>query len=297
LKRCKLLPAAGLSLAAFFVFAACAGIPKSPDPVSTEAEYLPLDAGARVYLVLDVKGARPLLDQMDFKEMDGSRAKQVLDMTSSAVAAVYPGGERRFQAAAWGKFPAFRAGLSFAFSRDWKKLKSRTGASYWRSEKEGLSLFLNGKRAWASDGDPFAPPPGVEIPRGFSEFSRGSVLACWLPEPSALMDRFLADLGLPLRIPAESLFAGLVPSDSGEGYEALIRIETPSASQAGALASIINIARMHLFRAGGEFQNAELAGKIFANPPSADGAYLSLRTAAFSGKELALLFSRFPVYF
>jgi hypothetical protein len=236
---------------------------------------------------------------MDFKEMDKTRAGQILDMTDSAAAAVYSGGERRFQAAARGKFPAFRAGLSFAFSADWKKKKSRTGAFYWRSEKDGLSLSLGGAEAWASDGDPYSLSPGVRIPPGFSEFRRGSVLACWFPRPSVTIDRFLDYLALPLRIPAESLFLSLVPSDSGDGYETLIRIETPSASQAGALLAIINITRRLLFQAdaasGGEAM--ALAGKIFARQPRADGAYLTLRTAAFSGQELALLFKRFPVYF
>jgi hypothetical protein len=150
--------------------------------------------------------------------------------------------------------------------------------------------------------DPFAPPPGTEVPEGFAEFRRGAVLALWLNDPGPRADRFFEALGLPLRFPAERLFVSLFPHErEGEGaekgalYEALIRIETPAASQARALFTLINMARLYLPTIE-EAGAAALAAVLFANPPVQDGRNLNLRTAVMDAEEIALLFKLFSLY-
>jgi hypothetical protein len=288
----------------FLIFVSCVTAPKSPVPLGPAVEYLPLEPGAAVYMIMDVGGARPVLDGMNFLEMDAGSTKQVLDMTKTAVAAVYPPGPKRFQAVAWGKYPAFRTGLSFAFSSEWKKTKSASGASYWRSGKAGLSLSFNASQAYVSDGDPFASSPGTALPEGFGAFSRGSVLACWLPEPDVPVGRLIAALGLPLQIPAEELFIGLYPAEEKK-YEALIRIAMPSASQARAVAVLLNMTRTFLSSPENRPQIPEEAAPrdlaaltvlLFANLPVQDGVFLSIKTAPLSETMASLLLQIFSVY-
>jgi hypothetical protein len=253
-----------------------------------------------------------MLDGLDFREMNRDQSRRILDMTESAVAAVYEEGPRRFQAAAWGKYPAFSAGLSFMFSGEWKKTKSPSGSSYWHSARAGLSLSLNSSQAYVSDGDPFAAPPGTALPADFGGYRRGAVLACWLPKPAVSVDRFLAAAGLPLRIPAEEIFLGIFPATAataegrGPGYEVLIRVETPSASQARAIAVLIGMARAYLPvpdpAPEGAFEDgpsggAGLAALLLANAPVQDGAFLNIRTTVLSEAEITLLLSVFSLYF
>ncbi|MDR1239926.1 MAG: hypothetical protein LBK27_07420, partial [Treponema sp.] len=153
-------------------------------------------------------------------------------------------------------------------------------------------------------GDPFTAAPGTEAPEGFAEFRRGAVLALWLTDPGPPANRFFAVLGLPLQLPAEQLFVSLFPhTGEGEGaaaaepvYEALIRIQTPAASQARALFTLINMAASALQTAELADGPAVLAGIFFARPPTLDGRNLNLRTAAMDAAQIALLFSLFPVY-
>jgi hypothetical protein len=215
-------------------------------------------------------------------------------------AALYPEGhERRFQAAAWGTYPGFRGNLALSAGKDWKRLRSKTGGAYYHAAGEGLSVALTASRAFVSGAgpgnntDPFAEAPGTEMPPDFAGFRRGAALAFWTDEPGPPVNRFFDTLGIPLRIPADRLFVSLFPVQEGEGaeaealYEALLRIETPSVSQARALFTLINMARTYA---------PAMAAFLFANPPVQDGRNLSLRTAPLRGEEIALLFNVFPVY-
>jgi hypothetical protein len=240
--------------------------------------------------------------------MNPRQSQEILNRTRSVAAALYPEGhERRFQAAAWGNYPGFRGNMALSAGKDWKRHRSKTGGAYYHSAGEGLSAALTASRAFVSGAgpenntDPFTEGPGTEMPEDFAEFRRGAVLALWVDDPGPPADRFFETLGVPLRLPADRLFVSLFPYH-GEGdaaetaarYEALIRIETPSASQARALFSLLNMARLYA-PAMGE-AGAAPAALFFANPPIQDGRNLSLKTAPLSGEEIALLFSLFSIY-
>jgi hypothetical protein len=279
----------------------CAGAPKTADPILEAGEFIPLESGGLVYLYIDVKNARPILDIIPLFGMNKKQSDQILDMTQTAVAALYPNDAgRSFQALAWGKYPNVRASQAFSLSRDWKKKKSKTGAGYWRSDRDGISIALNAAQAYVSDGDPFSAAPGVRLPDGFGEFIKGSVLACWLNEPSKPLNEFLSKMGLPIQIPAEELFLSVVPldaasspSESDRVWETLIRIKTPEPSQARGIVTMINMARVFLFSGEGPDDTLSL---LFANAPVLDGPYLLFRTAALTEKDMALLFSLFALY-
>jgi hypothetical protein len=293
-----------LAVNLLFLFS-CATAPKIPDPFPDESGFLPLEPGASVYLLVDVPACRPILDHLEIRGMNLRQSREIFDRTRTAAAAFYPEGhERRFQAAAWGNYPGFRGNLALAAGKGWKKSRSKTGGGYYHSAGEGLSVALTASRAFVSGAgtgnrtDPFAEAPGTAAPEGFAEFRRGAALALWADDPGPPVNRFFETLGIPLRLPADRLFLSVFPVQEGEGadvlYEALIRIETPAASQARALFTLINMARAHapvMEEAG-----AALAALLFANPPVQDGRNLNLRTAVMAAEEIALLFNIFSIY-
>jgi hypothetical protein len=257
-------------------------------------------------MVLDVAACRPILDCLEIQGMDKSQSREILDRTRSVAAAFYPeGGERRFQAAAWGTYPGLRGNMALSAGKDWERGRAKNGGGYYYSVRDGLSVALSASRAFVggagpgNHSEPFAEAPGTEVPEGFAEFRRGAALAFWADEPGPRADHFFEALGLPLRLPADRLFVSLVPherdGDAAALYEALIRIETPAASQARALFTLINMARLYLSPAG-EGGDAALGAVFFANPPVQDGRNLSIRTGVLDAEEIALLFRLFSIY-
>jgi hypothetical protein len=284
----------------------CKTSPQFPDPVLDGALSIPLEAGALAYVFADVRAARPILDRVPLRETDEKQKKQVLDMTRSFAAALYPPESgRRFQLTAWGKYPGGRAGMVLGMSRDWKKMRSiPEGFPYWYSSRNGISLAMGAKQAFVSASrngspeDPFTAPPGIEAPEGFAEFSRASALSLWVEEGGVLIGRFLEQLQIPLQIPAERIFAAIFPLEETSRYQVLIQMRFESPSQARALAAVFSLARGLLGgsppASGGDVQS--LGALLFANPPVQDGNKLNLKTAALGETEIALLFSLFSVY-
>jgi hypothetical protein len=299
----------------FLLFISCKTVPRFPDPVLGESGYIPLEPGAEVYVLADVQRARPILELVQIRGMDEKRFKQTLDRTRSAVAALFPSESgRRFQMTAWGSYPGSGADMAFGTNKNWKKLRSAAGGlPYWHSARDGLSVALNAKQAFvsASLGDtpdePFASPPGIEAPDGFDEFRRGALIACWLENPGATVNRIFTAMQIPLQLPAERLFVSVFPvageADSGGGeaagthkYEALLRIQVSSAAQARGVASLFALAGAFFSGGAAGGGPAALASIFFANPPVLDGQNLNIKTAVLTEKEIALLFSIFSVY-
>jgi hypothetical protein len=308
------------------LLAACAGAPKPLD-IPLESGF-PLDAGGRAYAYIDVEKARPVLDRISFAGLDQSDTAMIFERTSYAVAGFYPPESgKTAQFSAWGRYPSSRAGFALGTSRGWKRMKSENRQRFWYSPRTGASVALEAGRAFAALSppgaadagapNPFALPPGVPLPEGFTEFRRDAALAFWLEEPEGYLNRFLSAMNLPLRIPAESFMASLHPlpaeigGNAGSGeqpeeqvYESRIRIKTPQASQARGLVTLFSMARFFLSQAAQkpEVQNSDasetvaLLSLLFTNPPSLEGPFLNLRSAPMSGKDIALLFNLFSVY-
>ncbi|MDR2111077.1 MAG: hypothetical protein LBP32_07195 [Spirochaetaceae bacterium] len=286
------------AILAALVLVSCASSPRIRSFYQDrEDEFAALAPGARAYFYVDVPGARTLLDRLSFWDLKG--ASQALDMTESAVAAVYTGGGRRFLAAARGSYPGLRTRLSFALSPAWKKVRSETGLRYWRSAGAGLSVSLDDGRALVSDGDPFVPGPGARGPANLGEFRRGAVLAGWFDETDPI-NRFIASLGIPIQIPADRLVFGVYPvggADGGEKkYEAALCLETPSESHAGALASLFSMVRLYLSAAEIPAAAGPIMAALFRDTPARDGSNLLIRTGVMEESEIALLLNMFSLY-
>jgi hypothetical protein len=305
LKRSNLFLSFVLLLA--LVFASCASSPKASSSQSTDGapDFGLLPLGAQVYLWADVKQGRSLLDALSFQGLDGKDARNVLDKTGTAAAAFYPEqAAQRFFLAGWGSYPSTRAGISMAFSRDWKTAKSETGKNFWFSKGWGLGVAMGAKLALATDKDPFAPG-GAVSPERFEEFRKACVLAGWMPEPGESLNRFLQAMEIPIKIPAEEFFFGAVrtggttsgaPPGEDDKWELIFRISTPSPSQARALVTLFTMARMFIGNASGGDGLMGALPLLFANVPVQDGVDLSFRSGVMNTKEIALLFNSFSVY-
>ena len=134
-RKNKLLNSASLRLCVSFFsimfLVSCASAPKTTIPIEEPVDELSLlPAGAKLYLWADAVKGRPLLDALSFEGKSAKDAAQILDSTSSAVAAIFNAEEaqpRRFFIAALGNYPSSRANFSFTFSRSWKRQKSSSG--------------------------------------------------------------------------------------------------------------------------------------------------------------------------
>jgi len=305
-RRYSPFPILVLILLTFF---SCASSPKISLPADENALAL-LPAGARVYLWADTVRARPLLDVLSFQGVSGKNAAQVLNYTKSAGVAVFSNdktgeknGNRQFFIAALGDYPRFKAGLSFAFSKSWKKQKSPAGGNYWYSQANKIALVLGDKLALVSNTDPVAAFSTAAAPEGFAAFNRGFALAGWMNDSAGSINGFMASMGIPLQIPAEDFFFGARKEDE-DLWNLIFKIRTPSAMQARSLLTLFSVARLFVMRAANA--QGELAGEplspqqaaalLFANVPDLDDAYLTLRMDSLNTDKIALLFNMFSIY-
>ena len=295
-------------------FISCATQPKAgPSSVNGVPDFSILPSGAEIYLWADVGNAKPLLEALSFEGMSGKDASRILDLTDTAIAAFYPeNSSRRFFLAGWGKYPNLRAGTSMSFSRDWKRVKSDTGNRYWYSQKNKLGVALGPKVAFASDGDPFAPGSSADpAPQGFEEFRRSCVLSGWFCNPSAAIDGFISNLGVPIQIPAEDLFFGAERAplnETAQGgnsrntpWDLVLKIRTPSARDARSLLALFSFARIFIPRSTGAEEGTamepmQVAALFFANAPEQEEEFLIIRMKSLSESRIALLFNMFSVY-
>jgi hypothetical protein len=317
---CSLL----IALCSLFLLS-CQTTPKASDPIQNETNSIPLDAGAFAYIIADVQNAMPILNKTSLLKMKTKQLQQMLDKTTSAVIAMYRvPSEKQYRLVSWGNYPVSKAKMALGFSKDWKKQRSNTsGATYWYSEKEGLSVALDKRNAWVlsttgkTPAEPFAATggdfSGLPFPEGFYDFSRGAILSCWLNEPGPLINLKLREMGLPIEIPAELIFVS-VHKTGEDQYGANLRIQVSSASQARALMVVLSLAQAFSSLSqsdeygGSPTGSSPVAGNaanngslellqavFFANPPIQDGRNLNIKTAVLSSSGVSLLFDLFSL--
>ena len=266
--------------------------------------FVPLEPGAAAYVFADVKNVRPIINNINIKELESKQVKTMLDLTDYAMVAVFPRQDSRvFQVNAQGDYPTFKAKIGLGINKDWKKMRSASAKSvYWYSEKNGLSLAVNQRQTVVyapSENipvDPYSASARTElkVPDGFSEFRSDAVLSCWLEKADVIINKKLNEMGIPLEIPAEMLFLCLFPADSYDSnedqlYEVNLSLQFDNASQAMAFSMLFSLARN--FYIPGD--NDVIASILFANPVVQDGINLDIKSSALSAAEIALLLNSF----
>jgi hypothetical protein len=158
----------------------------------------------------------------------------------------------------------------------------------------------------ASANDMPAAPVTVSpmpLPGGFVEFreayKRGAFLSCWFDSPATMLNQILNANGIPLRVPAEKLYANVLSGYNYTArqnyYEVVLRIQFDNALQARAIATALTLA-INTFLPGANGADNPLVTLLFANPPVLDGRNLDIQTAQLGEEEIALLLNLFLLY-
>jgi hypothetical protein len=262
-------------------------------PAASGDEFACLAPGGTVYVYADIKRALPVLTHIVLKNVDMKQTLGLLKRVDFLSGAVYPQGSMLLHA--WRRRGRIPGGGLLAMSRQWKKTVSRTGAYYWHSSAQGLSVAIQKRQAFVSNGDPFIDGPPIAAPENLSAFSHALVLG-WLENAGTPINKALSTAGIPARIPAERiLFA--IHDVVGSMYEVSLRIETRNVSQAKGLVSILGLVRGFIEDAGADQEFLEILRPLLANPPIQDGSGLLIRTGPMDARGIALLLNHFSVYF
>jgi len=259
-------------------------MPKVPSVNLETTDSLPFESGAYTYIFADAKRARPIINLLPIEELNNKETKMMLDKTRFFAAALYPQGSgRRYQIAAQGSYPGSNAALALSANKNWQKRRSDSGDEYWYSPSTGVSLLIGASHAYAAASysndpfEPFTPSPGVEFPKGFNEFRKGSPLSCWVTNPLVLLNKMFA--GLPVQS-IVNLYFNLFPMPE-EKYEAIIRLQFENNSHAKGMAVLLSLAS--------GFSTDPLLSAFLTNPPVVNGAALDIRSTPFSEKEIKAL--------
>ncbi|MCL1991777.1 MAG: hypothetical protein FWG66_02380 [Spirochaetes bacterium] len=292
----------------------CQTAPVIAGSFQEEGDFVPLDAGASAYIFADMNYARSLLHIFPFADIGNRQTRQMIDRTETAAVAVFPEeSERHFQLVMMGRYPTARSNMALRSNRQWRRQRSDYGV-FWQSRLEEMSLamsqqnfFLATWREPDTAGHPFAAAPGIQLPQGFADFKRGAAVSIWLDDPGPSIDNLFQSMGIPLQLPAESVFVSLFQAGE-ELYEATIRLRLATAIEAAGIASILNLARGFMMLASPGMQVAAggaadaaaaqdavalLTAVLFTNPPSVHGRDVEIQTAALNESEIVLLMAVF----
>ncbi|MCL2196580.1 MAG: hypothetical protein FWB77_03085 [Treponema sp.] len=276
------------------ICASCQSMPGVTGVLRDDAAYAPLDSGAGVYLFAHAKEARSIIEILPIDELKDRQTRQMLDMTDFVAAAVFPAKSgRRFQLTAWGRYPASNAGTALNSNKSWEKITAAEGYTYWYSKSNSLSLALNNKQAFAvstlnkTPAEPVAALPGIEIPQGFNDFRRRAPLSCWIDNPAPALVKILSEAGIPVRFPVQKLFFNLF--QTGDKFEAVIRLQFENASQARGIAAVLSLAGGFVSKDPGMM----IAALLLANPPVQSEANVDIKTAVLNKDELQVLLNYF----
>jgi hypothetical protein len=297
-----------------------------------EGEFSHLAAGGLAYFYADVNRVRPILTGISVPGFDLTQTGRFLDKVDFLSGAVYPRqSSRKLLLHAWKRKGRVPGAAALFLSAQWKKTASPAGGNYYHSDAYGLSVSTQGSHAFVSDADPLAFDPPVAAPDTLAELRWEALLLGWLDHAGTPINNFLSAAGIPVRIPTDRIFFGIYPyaepetdaetgtaddialddandddapprrpgSDAGEPlYVLRLRVETENPNQARAVGALLAFVRVFV---EGQDVNAEAAyletlRPLLANPPSLDGADLSIHTDPLAAGEIALLFNRFAVY-
>jgi len=272
-----------LSTTLLLLLLSCQSIPKVPSLNLETTNSLPFENGAYTYIFADVKKARPIINLLPIEELNNKETRQLLDKTRFFAAALFPQSSGlRYQIAAQGSYPSSSAALAMSNNKNWQKRRSNSSGEYWYSPSNGVSVLIGSSHAYAAasySNDPFEPytPPGVELPKGFIDFRKGSPISCWVTSPLVLLSKMFA--GLPTQS-IVNLFFNLFPAPE-EKYEAIIRLQFENTSHAKGMAVLLSLAS--------GFSTDPLLSAFLTNPPVVNGTALDIRSTLLSENEIKAL--------
>jgi hypothetical protein len=299
---CKNSTRLSLLIVLCFLLFSCKTTPHIPDTFLNDAQFLPLDTGANVYLIANVQNARTIINLLPIEELNDNQARQMLDRTGFIAAALFPPESgRRFQLTTWGNYPSSLAGMALGMSRDWQRHRSASGQTYRHSSEAKLSIEVAPRQTFIAASltnvpvEPFAASPGAAIPEGFNTFRQGADISCWVENPSLMLSTALNEAGIPIRFPVSRLFFNLNKIALGQAtgqYEAVVRLQFENVSQARGAAGILSLAGAFIERDNdAPAANTLMISLFLSNPPVQNGINLDIKSAPLREAEVIQLFN------
>ena len=295
------IAAGSLLTAIILILASCSTVPKNMDSFSPAVSNIPLETGASVYAVIDVKNSRAVLEKISLKGLEDKQKKQILNRTNTIYAGFYKEkNEIAFQLAVYGNFSDSQGAFIFGMNKDWKKYKCDKGHKYWYSQKNNMSITMNSGKVLiiqTNSGKPAVPcthSEGINFPSGFISFSKNTYLSGWLSEPGSDISEIFEKIGVPLSLPVENVFFSMIAAASDTEskiklYEGIARVQTLNATQARGLLRIISMARLLSSGLSLDILQGPWADILLANEPVQDDKYLIFKTKSLNADEIALL--------
>jgi hypothetical protein len=275
----------------------CLPMPAMPDTSSFYGSTIPLDQGAFIYILIDLRTMRPVINTLPVRELKSWQAIFVLDSTEIAAAALFNRETgRRFQLVGWGRYPSFTSSIALFLHKNWKWLYAETG-SYWFSDVDRVSVRITSKQIYtlAWRGERTSPVPvsnSVEVPDELINFRKQSgefaPLSLWMENPGSMLNQMLAREKIRINIPSDRLYLNLYPME-GNLYKAEFRLQFRSDVQAWNLASTLSAINAFPLSVSASF----LGSLLFFEPPFVNGRNLDFKSDYLTEEEIALLMKMF----
>jgi hypothetical protein len=281
-----------------------------------------LPPGATFYFYADIEKSRSIIDGL--YRLGSVKALQKIPQKSlSGVGEVYgafysEGKSQRFYAQVSGRFPVVRTFLYLTFSSDWKKKRTK-GLSYWRSDKDGLSLHIDSNRMIITDGIPMkgASEGMHEDVNGEADTFSANLagpnnFVLIFNEPRTMIQTLLSrfgPLGETFQIPVEKAIFRVYPSAIQGLYEVQATLVTSSSTYGKALGALISLATRFLppmtdTTIGDTWDPSQsdlvlqgMAALLLSERPVVEGPLVSLSSKPVTETELTLLLYSLLVYF
>lgn len=285
-------------------------------PSIQELPFSELPAGADLYFFADIQKSQSLITGLYQAGSIPSLQKisyENLKYMGQAYGALYNElSSQRFYVLVTGQFPVFKTNLSLFFSPDWKR-KTIRGLSYWRSEKDGLSLRISPRGIAVSDGvflssvSENVVSEEVGSPRYSAEAVCGSNLYLVHNAPQSLFQSFLGSIGFlgqGFNIPLAQISIKLYPADHPGLYQLQGSLVTTSPSFGKALGALFSVASRIVQpfdqfddMAGPEQVLPQIGSLLLSERPVVEGSSVYLTSKTITEAELTLLLHRLLVYF
>jgi hypothetical protein len=252
---------------------------------------IPLDMGAFVYILADLKKIHSIFDIIPFEQLKSREAKIIIDGTEMVLAALFPGDTGRFfQITGFGSYPNYLANIALAIHRNWRYIFSGRDI-YWYSSTDRLSLSISPDEVYAvgwrrTHVNPVPKEPGAGMPEGFVAFRHRSgesaPLSLWMENNGSAIIRMLNTEGITTNLPIERLFINLYPVETNT-YKANLSLQIRSHF----------LSRNFPMNFTTRESNSVLKMLFFANPPVENGNNLEFESAILSEKDIISIMTIF----
>ncbi|WP_156789635.1 hypothetical protein [Gracilinema caldarium] len=325
----RFLSSAMLGIALLSLFS-CATVSSGPSSAASATDralllnpFAKLPSGASLYVYGDIEKTRNLINGL-YRLGPVKALQRIPEKSLAKVGTVYGAlyneeEPQRFYILVSGRFPVVRTFLSLTFSPDWKQ-KRTEGFSYWRSEKDGLSLHIDSKQMVITDGIPLKgsseerPLKSGSLQNNVNgeaggepaDLIAGTNFFLMFNKPRTIIQSFISGLG-PLgesfNIPVEKVIFRVYPSAKPGIYEVQANLVTSSPTYGKALGALISLVTRFMPPVSDSMDSSQpeqviqrMAVLLLSERPVVEGPLVNLSSKPITEAELTLLLHSLLVY-